>query len=491
MPSSFSRRRALPLAAVVSTVGLVAAMGTWSAAASPASTTVAAATPTTQHCFGKVKRVEDGDTVDVRLTKTCKSWDAGHVVVVRNAGIQTTEHHDTKPNAAGGEVYECWAKPAQDYASSFMPAGTKVRLSFWHITVADEQTATGAKRYFMYVDALKGGKWVDFQASELRAGLAMWKPEAIEQLHNADYAVPYQQAMRAGAGIFSDADGTHPKCGAANQPGAQIQAWIGWKTNGRDTTSNADEEFFKLRNAGATAVDLSGWSVRDAGHKFNGEKTTYFTFKPGTVLQPGDVLTLFPTNGTDSVAKLTFFNNRDRLPFYANAPMGGTMQTAAPGVHVGVGQAWPGAANYLLDPQLNFRAWAAYPCVVVCSSSPMPAPTVDIKTVNVGPVEEVVVQNTSSTQPADITGLVLDYNGFIKELPPGQLPAAGVMTVHIVKTSQLQPDTMTDAYWGHDSGYNPTRMLSNDDGSLWLRTADDVTVDFNSWGNGGTYDYTK
>ena len=481
-------RRVTPLAAAVLAIGVTTTTGAWTAVASTAGTSVAATTPSVQHCFGKVKRVEDGDTVDVRLTKACKTWPAGHVVVVRNAGIQTTEHHDTKPNAAGGEVYECWAKPAQTYATKFMPQGSKVRLSFWHITVADEQTATGAKRYFMYVDANKGGKWVDFQAAELRQGLAMWKPEAIERLHNADYAVPFQEAIRAGAGMFGY-NPASPTCGGTPyEPTAQLQAWIGWKTNGRDTTQNADEEWFKIRNAGVSAVNLSGWKVRDAGHKFNLERTTYFVFPSGTILQPGDVLTLFPTAGTNDKASLRFYNNRDRLPFYANAPWSGDR---TPGSHLGAAKAWPGAANYLLDPALNFRAWAVYPCIVSCGSAPMPAPTVDIKSLGLADNEQVVVENTSSTQPADITGLVLDYDGFAKELPPGQLLPGAALTVHIVKSGQLQPDTMSDAYWRHDTSYSPTRMLSNDGGSIWLRTADDVTVDFTSWGNGGTYDYTK
>jgi len=66
--------------------------------------------------------------------------------------------------------------------------------------------------------------------------------------------------------------------------------------NGDGTRDATDDEFIELVNAGAAAVDMSGYTLSDA---FD----VRHTIPAGTILQPGDVLVVFgggtPTGSFD------------------------------------------------------------------------------------------------------------------------------------------------------------------------------------------------
>jgi hypothetical protein len=271
------------------------------------------------------------------------------------------------------------------------------------------------------------------------------------------------------------------------QPAAQLQMWINWKTDGPDRPGNANEEFIALRNAGTAPVNLAGWGLRDASHLFGSDSSagagsdskTYFVFPNGTRVSSGQTVHVYPGSGNNNVSNLDFYMNKSALPFWRNVH-----KADPPRTFLGKANAAPGAEAFLVDTELNFRGWAAYPCVVACT-----APTVAITDVDpLHTSESVTLKNTGAT-PADMTGAVLDYDGLIKKFPTGYTIAPGsTVVVHVAKDGN---DNATDLYWPQGS---KDHLLRDAGGSIWLRTWNDVTIDFAKWGDGNTgsgepYDY--
>jgi endonuclease YncB( thermonuclease family) len=418
------------------------------------------------YCYGKINKIRDGDTVDVKLTDNCFGNHKGSTLVIRNAGIQATEVHN----------HECWASAARKDMESLAPMHHKVQLSAYKSTLTDRQTPTGQARYLMYVDAKrpvsKGGPWVDVQAAELKSGLVMDKRQTVENAHDSHYATLMQKAMHKHLGMWGDPH----HCGAKDYaPHAKLQSWIGWKTDGADDPARANEEWFRVRNVGNKKVNLSHWKARDGSHQFGGGTHTYFKFPKGTELKPGQTLSLHPGDGTQDKKTLDFHDNLPDLPFYRNATM---PSSNALGAHLSHHHAEPGAETILTDPKKNMRSWAVYPCVVHCTAP-------DLKIVKVQPRtkhESIVIRNKSRSKES-LTGVVLDYDGLTKEFKPSTVLRPGAkLHVHVAHNGH---DTNKKAYWSH-SGHH---MLSNSGGKVWLRTAADVTIDVSRWGNGGHYHY--
>jgi competence protein ComEC len=64
-----------------------------------------------------------------------------------------------------------------------------------------------------------------------------------------------------------------------------------------DDAENLNGEYVTLEHTGASSLDLSGWTLADAaGHSY--------TIPEGTVLEPGDQLTIYTGSGTDSATAL-------------------------------------------------------------------------------------------------------------------------------------------------------------------------------------------
>ncbi|MBV9293110.1 MAG: lamin tail domain-containing protein [Frankiales bacterium] len=431
---------------------------------------VPSAHPTGGHtttCYGKVLKVDDGDTVEVRLLGHCFTLRKGDRMVVRNAGIQATEH---------GKPGECWWTEARDNFAHLMHHGARVRLQSYHSTRADDRY--GKVRYLKYMDVQKriNGRlrWVDVQLSQLQLGLAMWKPQEKETARNASYRHAMVNAMDAHLGMWGDP--TH--CSMAYAPNADLQTWIGWKTDGADNKQRASQEWVRILNRGNNTVNLSHWMMRDSSHGFFARNKTYFTFPSGTHLAPGAYLTLFPNSGPQDPESLTFHDDSqsNRLPFWRNAHMAGR----AAGAHSqSRGKTPLGGEVFLVDPAKDFRSWAVYPCIAHCSFPNLRITSVQPR----GPDEQVVITNTSGS-PQDVTGVVLEANGMRVEMVPGTvLQPNQSVRVYCDRSGQ---DTATKLFWKHAG---KSSMLSDGGGTLWLRTWDDVTIDTASWGNGGNFHY--
>ncbi|MCD2201602.1 lamin tail domain-containing protein [Halobacterium sp. KA-4] len=64
-----------------------------------------------------------------------------------------------------------------------------------------------------------------------------------------------------------------------------------------DDAENLNGEYVTLEHTGASSLDLSGWTLADAaGHSY--------TIPEGTVLEPGDQLTIYTGSGTDTTTAL-------------------------------------------------------------------------------------------------------------------------------------------------------------------------------------------
>jgi micrococcal nuclease len=124
-----------------------------------------------------VRRVVDGDTIDVRI--------AGHVERVRLLGVDT-------PESVGERPHECFGKEASAYTAALLPPGTEVRL----VRDAEPRDDYGRLLAYVYVGdrmvnlLLAAGGYADVlsirpnvaHADELRAavlaarraGLGLW-----------------------------------------------------------------------------------------------------------------------------------------------------------------------------------------------------------------------------------------------------------------------------------------------------------------------------
>ncbi|HEU5034050.1 MAG TPA: lamin tail domain-containing protein [Mycobacteriales bacterium] len=473
-------RRLTPVLAALAAAVLGSSLATAGATAASAASGTPTGSTTLHHCYGKVRQVDDGDTVTVKLTSGCFSFAKGQSIIVRNAAIQATEiRHGSTPG-------QCWGNQAMRRVEKLLPVGHRVRLTSYRLTKSNEPDAAGHTRYIFYVDLARpstnGGPWYDLQKDELLHGLVLWKQENVEVSRLTRYLRYAQQAMHAGRGMW----GNPHKCGSTSYAGAvqpsMLQAWINYKTDGADSATNANDEFFAVRNTSGSTIKLGGWRFRDGSHIFGGDRTTYFVLPSGTVLRPGEVLKLFPGSGTDDKANLRFYDRSSRLPYYGNAPAArdsaGALVTTN-GAHLQAGPNWPAQSVYLLDPAQNFRAWASYPCLDACSAP-------NLKITNIDPyhtTESLRVVNESSTA-ADLTGVVLSYDGLVKQFPAGYRVDGNASV--LVRVARHGTDTATELFWPNGS---TDHMLRDAGGRIWLRTANDVTIDFGRWGDGGSYRY--
>jgi competence protein ComEC len=76
-----------------------------------------------------------------------------------------------------------------------------------------------------------------------------------------------------------------------------------------DDRENLNDEYIVFENAGDTSLDLAGWTVQD-------ESGATYTFPDGTVLEPGDSITLRTGSGDDSATERYWGSER---PIWNNA----------------------------------------------------------------------------------------------------------------------------------------------------------------------------
>jgi lamin tail-like protein len=252
-------------------------------------------------------------------------------------------------------------------------------------------------------------------------------------------------------------------CGAGPSSTAQLRMWVNYEADGPDT-QNLAGEYVRIQNTGSSDVSIAGWKLRDAGHHLTQRVVrpghTYFTFPSGSVVRAGSFITVFAVDGTQDPAHGRFFLDISTLPAFPNV----TDPTLG----------YPGMALFLLDPDLDFRAWADYPCLIHCVRPP-----VHIHWVKGQGTPEVVSLRVDDgvTSAVDLSGVVVTNDGWVREIDPGTYLLPGETLRLLVQGDGV--DTRLKQYWHKDY------WIFEDSGdTIVLRTATGLVLDTFSYGSG-------
>ena len=289
-----------------------------------------------------------------------------------------------------------------------------------------------------------------------RSDLAVWRPSSgtwyIRGVAATTWGVRSDVPIRGSVLRRQGTGGTPATATAA------LRMWFHYDADGDDAVMN--QEWVHLHNAGSSDLPLAGWRIRDASHTLY-RGGPYFTFPAGTVVRAGQTLTIYPGTGTDDVAEGRFY-------------LGNSTGNVFPNVsdpRVG----YPGKAWYLLDPRLNFRVSADYPCMTACA-----APPVRISRVQYTTSDEYVDLRLADTvtTPVDLTGVEVTNDGRTKELTPGTVLNPGeTLRVFCERTGE---DTRLQQHWRHTGG----TMLEDSGDTVVLRTAESTVLSTYRWGYG-------
>jgi endonuclease YncB( thermonuclease family) len=398
----------------------------------------------TTYWYGYVTKIADGDTLYVDI-----AGDAQPPVPVRTIGIQATE---TLGGPGGGP--ECHADAAKELLAKLVPVGAEVRLSSYYPSSTAGTDSAGVPRLLRYVDRYNdatGHYDLDVQLDLLNAGLVMSGPERVESARVVAYKVAMQQAMDRGVGMWDP-----ESCGPGPETGAALQMWSHYDADGDDATMN-NGEWIHIRNVSESPLSLTGWKLRDAGHSF-WQDQTYYTFPAGATIPAYGTITVYPGAGTTSITDGRYY-------------LGVAVNWMANSVDPALG--YPGKTVYLLDPDLDFRAWADYPCLTDCT-----APPVRISNTHWTTDEYVDIRlDRGVTTPVDLTSLEVTNDGWTKEIMPGTVLNPGE-TLRIW-CQRSGTDSRLTQYW------NRTDPILTDTGdTVVLRTARSVTASTYRWGTG-------
>jgi endonuclease YncB( thermonuclease family) len=400
---------------------------------------------TLQYWTATITKVADGDTVYADVVGDGKAG-----VPIRNLNIQAMEMDD---GVGGGP--ECNATQASARMKELLPVGTKVRLAAYSESSTQGTDGAGVTRLLRYVDkynSATGNYDYDVQSDLIRRGLALAGSNKPEDARAESYAYEMQKAMKARLGIFNS-----NVCGGGPSPGARLPMWIQYR---QENGSDANLEWIRIRNLSSFDVPLGGWRIRDAGHSWY-HGTTYYMFASNAVLRRNSTITLHAGAGTDNVATGNYYLDAASTGLFPEPQI---LSNPTP--------AYPGRVMYLVDPQLDFRAWAIYACVYQCAK-----PAVHIKTIhNVGPEEYVdIVVNNGVSAGVDLTGVALDISYWTEELAPGTVLYPGeTLRVWVSRTGH---DYRRLQYW-HVAGAKMRYLAGT---PVLLRTAQATVVHLARW----------
>jgi endonuclease YncB( thermonuclease family) len=388
---------------------------------------------------GTVLRINDGDTFEMIPDGSSTP------VRVRMLGINTPEVTGWKNAHFDKDM--CGGPQAYQYLSSILPLGSKVQLR----SNSAESTNRGRiLRYAFAQNPATGAFDVDLQQAVARQGLAMWFSLEGESTMARTYRGVVDEAQAAGIGIWNPSF-----CTSMEQPDARLAMTVIWDSPGNDAQT-LNQESVIIRNVGPSAVDVSGWLLRDSSLE------AWLEFPAGTVLPPGDYLVAHSGTGVNG--------GRD---FY--------MQATSPIFPNLVAGQFIGDGAYLLDRSTTPRAWFEYPCLSDCVSDPLKGRVV-ISKVNpiAGPgsaakranMEYVVVSNASN-ESVLLDGYFLRRNvSTYPFLPNTRLAPGKSLTVRIGRGQA----TANTQYWGM------THTLLDDKGdSVQLLSSSNVQISQKKW----------
>jgi endonuclease YncB( thermonuclease family) len=390
---------------------------------------------------GRITKVLDGDTFEFLADG------AARATRVRLLGVNTPEVTG-QDNIHFAEDM-CAGREAEAQLERLLPAGTRVELRSLH----KESTNRGRiLRYVFAYDPQTGKYDTDISAIVAESGLAMWFTVDQESALSYPYRLIVQQAQRGGRGIW---DPNH--CGPVEQPDARLAVTVSWDAPGTDQ-SNLNGEFVVVRNVGASAVDLSGWLLRDSS------LTSWYYFPGGTVLPAGDFRIVHVGSGTPGSPTGRDLYMGATEPLFPNTQDGKFL----------------GDGAYLLDRSTAVRFYDEYPCIANCRDPLQGAVTLaKVQPVSLSRVasraaneEYIVIRNTSAA-PVLLDGYYLRRKVSTYPFPPGtQILPGRTLTVRIGKGAP----TALVQYWGR-----PAPLLTNAHDRVELLSNKNVVISRKQW----------
>jgi endonuclease YncB( thermonuclease family) len=277
---------------------------------------------------GKLKSVDDGDTIDVRMgTSTGKR----KTVRVRLTGIQAMEQsvYTSHPSKRRGE---CHALQATARLEHLIAKGHGVL----RLGAQDPKSTTGL-RLRRSVAVKIGGRWHDLGRLLVAEGHALWLPNPVEYAWNATYNELAQKAAAKEVNLWDS-----EACGTGPSETSGLRLTVQPDARGNDF-ENVNGERVRVDNLDPLAsVPLDGWWLRDSALR-------RYYFPPWAVIPPDGNVTLRVGSGTDTDT-IFYWGLSD--PVFENAKPDGR----------GMGD-----GAYLFDPDGDLRAWMMYPCRYACS----------------------------------------------------------------------------------------------------------------------------
>jgi len=222
---------------------------------SEVSTTTPTLPPLEDQVVASVGSVTDGDTITVTID--------GVQSDLRLLGINAPE------------VSECWGPESTALLTRILDGRDVLLVS------GDEDTdAFGRLLRYVYLDDPEGPIFVN--AELVRMGYALGMSNGHE--HESSFKTLEAAAFQSGLGMWGtfvcgDAEGV-----SADRPVVRVSEVV-FDPSGPDN-ENLSEEYVTIVNEGYGRVSLSGWVLRDES------STNRLTFPSGTVLAPGDSVTV-------------------------------------------------------------------------------------------------------------------------------------------------------------------------------------------------------
>jgi micrococcal nuclease len=276
---------------------------------------------------GKLRWVDDGDTIDVKMpTSTGKQ----KTVRVRIIGIQAMEQSVYSSNSRRRRG-ACHALPATARLEQLLRKGHgRVRLG------AQDPTSVSRQRLRRSVAVKIRGTWQDLGSMLVAEGHALWLPYTVETAWNVTYNTLAQQAAVRSLNLWDT-----NACGGGPSEGVSLRLTVSPDPRGDDFRNINGEQVTVHNLSPAASLPLEGWWLRDSS-------LNRFEFPSWAVIPPGGSVTVYVGDGADT--SYAFYWGLDH-PIFENALQDGR----------GLGD-----GAYLFDPQGDLRAWMAYPCYVNC-----------------------------------------------------------------------------------------------------------------------------
>ena len=273
---------------------------------------------------GKVKAVDDGDTLDVHVR-------GAGMERIRITGINAMEMTVYNRNPAKQQG-DCHAVEATALLTSL------VRRSHHRVRVLSLDRLTRSRhRPVRAVQVFIRGSWHDVGNLMISRGLALWLPNRREWAWNGQYSFIAQQAASRGVGLWNST-----ACGTGLDDFIPIRVQVHPNARGNDTI-HVNGEWITVTNLGTVDLPLGGWWIRDSGLR-------RFTIPYGVFLSPGTSIRVRVGKGDDD---FDTFHWGLRAPIFENASGG---------------PKYMGDGAYLFDPHGDIRAYDMYPCRLACTT---------------------------------------------------------------------------------------------------------------------------